>query len=74
MRDCPFLHHKKVGIGIKLDTLNYHDVKVCISFLNDDTVVPRVMALDDLENPIQYRVYGFRARILGHLTRNWNTI
>jgi hypothetical protein len=53
------------GIGIKLDTFNCHDVKMWISFLCDDPqFFSRVLALNDLENSVQYRVYGLWARIL----------
>ena len=38
------------GIEIKLYTINYHDLKMCISFFCDDPqIFARVMALYDLE-------------------------
>ena len=44
------------GIAMKLDTLNCHGVKMCISFFYDDRqIFPIVMALYDLENSLQYR-------------------
>ena len=39
------------GIAMYLDTLNCHDVEMCMSFFYDDRqIFPRVMALYDLEN------------------------
>ena len=61
------------GIEIKLDTFNYHDEKICILFFYDDRLIfPGVIALYDLENPVEYRAYGMRTQMLQHLTGDCN--
>ena len=47
--ECKFLDTIH-GIGMKLETLNCHEVKMCILFFYDDPkIFPRVVALKDLE-------------------------